>query len=76
MYRLLLQDDEPFSERSIKIYQDNSFSRATAQKALLRLENKGLISRLGHGKYLREVPMLDAWLRSAGLDHHPGGPTA
>ena len=76
VYLLLLHDDEPFSERSIKIYQDNSFSRATAQKALLRLENKGLISRLGHGKYLREVPMLDAWLRSAGLDPHPGGPTA
>ncbi len=63
VYLQLLREQEPFSEASLKVYERASFSRATAQKALLRLENKGLISRLGHGHYLREVPMLDIWIR-------------
>ena len=63
VYLQLLREQEPFSEASLKVYERASFSRATAQKALLRLENKGLISRLGHGQYLREVPMLDIWIR-------------
>ncbi len=63
VYLQLLREQEPFSEASLKMYARASFSRATAQKALLRLENKGLISRLGHGQYLREVPMLDLWIR-------------
>jgi uncharacterized protein len=63
VYLQLLREQEPFSEASLKVYENASFSRATAQKALLRLENKGLISRLGHGQYLREVPMLDLWIR-------------
>jgi uncharacterized protein len=63
VYLQLLREQEPFSEASLKVYALASFSRATAQKALLRLENKGLISRLGHGQYLREVPMLDLWIR-------------
>lgn len=67
VYLQLLHDQEPFSEGSLKVYEDSGFSRATAQKALVRLENKGLISRLGHGQYLREVPMMDEWLRNQGL---------
>ncbi len=63
VYMQLLKEQEPFSEASLKVYERASFSRAAAQKALLRLENKGLISRLGHGQYLREVPMLDIWIR-------------
>lgn len=64
VYLQLLLEQEPFSELSLKVYEQIGFSRATAQKALLRLENKGLISRLGHGQYLREVPMLDQWINN------------
>lgn len=67
VYLQLLHGQEPFSEGSLQVYQDQGFSRATAQKALLRLENRGLISRLGHGQYLREIPMLDEWLVNQGL---------
>jgi len=74
VYLQLLHGQEPFSEGSLQVYQDHGFSRATAQKALLRLENKGLISRLGHGQYLREVPMLDEWLLGQGLALGVGQP--
>jgi hypothetical protein len=63
VYQQLLADQEVFSENALRLYEKSGFSRATAQKALLRLENRGLISRLGHGKYLREDPMLDDWIR-------------
>jgi uncharacterized protein len=63
VYQQLLHDQEPFSETSLEIYAQANFSRASAQKALLRLENKGLISRLGHGQYMREIPLLDQWLQ-------------
>jgi uncharacterized protein len=62
VYKQLLAEQEPFSESALRVYAQEGFSRATAQKALLRLENKGLISRLGHGQYLREIPLLDQWV--------------
>lgn len=74
VYLQLLHGQEPFSEGSLQVYHDHGFSRATAQKALLRLENKGLISRLGHGQYLREVPMMDNWLQAQGLALGVGKP--
>lgn len=67
VYLQLMHGQEPFSEASLQVYQDQGFSRASAQKALLRLENKGLISRLGHGQYLREIPVMDEWLLNQGL---------
>ncbi len=74
VYLQLLHGQEPFSEGSLQVYQEQGFSRATAQKALVRLENKGLISRLGHGQYLREVPVLDEWLMEQGLAIGVGRP--
>lgn len=65
VYLQLLREQEPFSEASLKLYEQMGFSRAAAQKALLRLENKGFISRTGHGQYLREIPMLDEWVRES-----------
>lgn len=63
VYRLIMQGQEPFSEASLAMYSEAGFSRGTAQQAQSRLLNRGLISRVGHGQYVTEIPLLDQWIK-------------
>jgi hypothetical protein len=58
-----MDNKELFSEESLAIYSQFGHSRGTAQQGQARLINKGLISKLGHGKYVTELPILDQWVR-------------
>lgn len=67
VYRLIMEGEELFSEKSLTIYSQAGFSRGTAQQAQSRLLNRGLISRVGHGQYVTEIPLLDQWMRGEDL---------
>lgn len=69
VYLRLLEGKDPFAEDSLQIYDRFGFSRGTAQQALRRLINRGLLHRAGHGRYQRLVPILDDWIRGAGVDY-------
>lgn len=67
VYGLVLAGQELFSETALAHYSRSGFSRGTAQQALTRLQNRGLISRVAHGRYVTEIPLLDQWLAGEGL---------
>lgn len=62
VYLRLREGQELFSEGSLAHYRRLGFTRGVAQQALARLQNRGLIQRVGHGVYQRIVPVLDDWL--------------
>ncbi len=63
VYQLVMNNKELFSEESLAIYTRSGHSRGTAQQGQARLINKGLITRVGHGNYVTEVPILDQWVK-------------
>lgn len=67
VYRLLLAGQELFSEAALATYDSAGFSRGTAQQALSRLQNRGLISRIAHGQYVTDIPILDEWVKTEDL---------
>lgn len=67
VYSLVMEAQELFSENALALYAKSGFSRGTAQQALVRLQNRGLISRVAHGRYITEIPLLDQWIRGEDL---------
>lgn len=63
VYQLIMDGQELFSEGSLGRYAKAGFSRGTAQQALNRLQNRGLVSRVAHGRYVTDIPLLDDWIR-------------
>ena len=63
VYRLIMEGKELFCEQSLERYRTAGFSRGTAQQALNRLMNRGLIIRISHGNYSTDVPILDEWVK-------------
>lgn len=66
VYLLLLEGQEPFSEKSLALYAEKGFSRGMGQRALQTLLSQSLINREGHGQYRTVLPMLDEWLKLRG----------
>ena len=66
VYLLLLEGQDLFSESSLALYERLGFSRGSAQQAIKRLINRSLITRNGHGRYERIVPILDEWVKLTG----------
>jgi len=60
IYKMVLDGKDIFSEDALASYD---FSRGVAQQALARLQNKGFVSKMGHGQYSTEMPILDEWVR-------------
>jgi uncharacterized protein len=71
VYRLIMERQELFSEASLALYEKAGFTRGTAQQALGRLQNRGFVSRVAHGQYVSEIPMLDEWVRDWLKTHAP-----
>ncbi|MGE5466923.1 MAG: AAA family ATPase [Ignavibacteria bacterium] len=67
VYRLVMEGQELFSEASLALYAKAGFSRGSAQQALARLQNRGLISRVAHGRYVTDIPLLDSWIKGDDL---------
>lgn len=62
VYQLVMNGQELFSESALTLYGKAGFSRGTAQQALNRLINRGLVSRVSHGRYVTDIPLLDEWI--------------
>lgn len=69
-YLRLLEGKDPFSAESIAVYDTLGFSKSMVQKGLLELENRSLISRVSHGVYALDVPILSTWLQSQNMTSH------
>lgn len=63
VYRLIMDGKEPFCEQSLARYRKAGFSAGTAQQAINRLMNRGLIIKISHGNYATDVPILDLWVK-------------
>ena len=76
VYQLVMDNKELFSEDSLTIYTQSGYSRGTAQQGQARLINKGLITKVGHGKYVTEIPILNQWVRENQLTPSPSSTAA
>lgn len=63
VYRMVMRGEDLFSEPALAVYDKAGFSKGATQKALSRLQNRGFISRVGHGDYVTELPVLDEWVQ-------------